>query len=276
MSFDARGREVKLAAELDLLRRSGRRRVFAHAELPIDSTESYRVAVDGISRTGRPVAAWKLGATTGVTRRTFSTDTIYFGALTDAEVWQVSASPAHRPPPVFRAEAEIALRLGIDLAPGDLAGDPEGMAGSGDAGALFDAWAPALEAPYSPIENLTEAGLTALIADRCAAGALFLGDTRLGIDHPAMAAELAIVAGDAVLAAARAGDALLMTPLAAALGFLDQAAAHGVALKRGQWVSTGGVTPCVDLPLDGRPIALRLNGETEFVLDLVLRAGAGA
>lgn len=258
---------MTLAAELVALRRAGKRRDFMQAELPADLGGSYRTAMGGVSLTGRPVAAWKLGASSAGTRLVFGTDEIYFGPLVDAEVWRASASPAHRPPPVFRAEAEIAFRLAADL--------PPGSARSSDPSDHFDAWAPALEAPYSAVENLPQAGLRALLADRCAAGALFLGRERPNIFDSDIDSELAICAGGEVLAASRARDGLVMAPLAAAMAFLDQAKVHGVPLKRGQWVATGGITSCVDLPLDGRAITLRLNGDIEFTLDLDLAEGEG-
>ena len=254
---------MTLAADLIALRAARARRPFAPGELPGDAGAAYRVAA--VTLDGRAVAAWKLGATTAGTRATFATETIYFGALVAGEVWHVG-DPALVPPPVLRGEAEIAVRLGRDVAAG------EDVSAVADA-ALFDAWAPALECPYSAIENIPEAGLTALLADRCAAGALFVGAVRDGIDAAAMDGELAIVVDGAVAAAARPGAALLMPPLAAARGFLVEAARQGVALGAGQWISTGGVTACIALPPD-RPVALRFAGVDEF--GLALAAGVAA
>ncbi|GEN99630.1 hypothetical protein NSE01_14630 [Novosphingobium sediminis] len=246
--------------------RAGRaRRVLGPAELPTDPAAAYTLAAETVAGAGRPVAAWKLGATTAGTRATFATDTIYFGALYGEEIWVAGESPAHMPPPVFRAEAEIAFRLAIDIA----AADAVRIAANTPSEALFDAWTPALEAPYSCIINIPEAGLTALLSDRCAAGALFLGAPRPDVRDPDIDSEIAILIDGAVAAAATASKALLMSPSEAARGFIIEAGRQGVSLGRGQWISTGGITPCIDLPSDGTPISLSFTGETVFTLDLL-------
>ena len=62
-----------------------------------------------------------------------------------------------------------------------------------------------------------------------------------------------------------------MTPHEAARRFLRVAAEHGVSLRRGQWISTGGITACVMLPL-GKPIQLALGGRPVFTLTAPDRA----
>ncbi len=56
-----------------------------------------------------------------------------------------------------------------------------------------------------------------------------------------------------------------MTPLEAARRFLQVAAEQGVSVRRSQWISTGGITACVMLPL-GKPIQLTLGGKQIFAL----------
>jgi 2-keto-4-pentenoate hydratase len=251
--------------ELLALRAGRARRVVPPGELPGDAAAAYALAGETVVLAGKPVGAWKLGATTAGTRATFRTETIYFGALYAEEMWVAGASSAHLPPPVFRAEAEIAFRLAVDIAPADAARLAESAAPE----TLFDAWTPALEAPYSCIVNIPEAGLEALLSDRCAAGALFLGPPRANVLDPAINSEIAILIDGAKAAAATAPVALLMSPMEAALGFLVEAGRHGVALSRGQWISTGGITPCIDLPTDDRAIGLAFAGEPVFTLDLL-------
>ena len=259
-------RAARVTPEELLALRAGRaRRVVSPGELPGDAAAAYALAGETVALSGKPVGAWKLGATTAGTRATFQTETIYFGALYAEEIWTLGTSPAHMPPPVFRAEAEIAFRLAVDIAPGDAARLAESAAPE----TLFDAWTPALEAPYSCIINIPEAGLTALLTDRCAAGALFLGTPRANVLDPAIAGEIAILIDGTKAAAAAAPAALLMTPMEAALGFVAEAGRHGVALSRGQWISTGGITPCIDLPTDGRKIGLAFAVEPVFTLDLL-------
>lgn len=251
--------------DLLALRASRARRVFADDELPTDADAAYALAGQTVAQAGQAVAAWKLGATTAGTRATFTTDTIYFGGLYADEVWMAGASPALMPPPVFRAEAEIAFRIALDIVPDEAAH----RAAHAPSEMLFDAWTPALEAPYSCIVNIPDAGLEALLSDRCAAGALFLGRPRSDVRDAALDSEIAILIGGEIAAAATALKALLMSPIEAARGFIAEAGRQGVALARGQWISTGGITPCIDLPSDGTPIGLAF-GETEvFTLDLL-------
>jgi 2-keto-4-pentenoate hydratase len=247
------------------LRAARARRIFAPDELPTNITAAYALAGETMVLAGQPTAAWKLGATTAVTRATFCTDAIYFGALYDGEVWMAGESTAHMPPPMFRAEAEIAFRLAVDIAPYD-AGH---MAANAPSEALFNAWTPALEAPYSCIANIPDAGLAALLADRCAAGALFLGAPRADVRDPAIDSELSILVGGTAAAAGRVPTALLMSSIEAARGFIFEAGRQGTALSQGQWISTGGITPCIDLPTDGTAITLALAGKEVFTLDLL-------
>lgn len=255
-----------LADELIALRCAGARRAFERDELPDDIGGAYRTAARALGLDGGRVAAWKLGATTAGTRKLFSTDTVYFGALTEAEVWIAGESPPHRPPPLFRAEAEIAFRLQKDVE----IGSAGSIVADFDPEMIFDAWCPALEAPYSCIENMAEAGLVALLADRCAAGALFLSQPRADVLDPAIDEQFAIIVDGTMVAAGTAPAALLMSPMAAALDFLVRAGEAGMPLAKGQWISTGGITPCIDLPVDGRSITLRHAGRDQFALDLVI------
>jgi 2-keto-4-pentenoate hydratase len=252
--------------ELIYLRRHGMRRRLAPPELPAGITAAYDLAAATIGLLGAPIAAWKLGATTAGTRRIFATEEFYFGALFADEVWSAGGDTAPPAPPQLQGEAEIAVRLAVDIAAEDSA-----TALDSGAEALFDAWTPAIEAPYSAIENIAESGLRALLLDRCAAGGLYLGIPRPDIFDSAIGKTIEILADGVSIGRGAAGTSLLMPPLEAALGFLRVAAAQGVSVRRGQWISTGGITPCVPLPF-GRPIQLVFGGETVF--DLVVQAPA--
>jgi 2-keto-4-pentenoate hydratase len=228
------------------------------SDLPRTIDDAYDFATATIKLLGTRVAGWKLGATTAGTRRAFATDEIYFGALLDEEIWDAGGTSTLPSPPVFRGEAEIALRLGVDVC-----SDASGADVNSQASALFDAWAPALEAPYSCISNVGELGLRALLMDRCSAGALYLGVSRQGIDERDMNRPLQIFVDGVCMAEGTASTSLLMSPVDAATGFLQVALSRGVNMFRGQWISTGGITSCVDLPYDKR-IKLAFGGQTEL------------
>lgn len=246
--------------ELIALRRDGRRRTAATQDLPSNIAAAYGVAAATLICMARPVGAWKLGATTAGTRKTFSTDTIYFGGLLEDEMWCVADGAAPPAPLILRGEAEIAFRLARDIA-----ADASATALFGEPAKLFDAWAPVIEAPYSCIENIPDAGLGALLADRCAAGALYMGALRTNIADAAIGATIEICIDGRSAASGDAKTSLLMPPVEAAMGFLAIAAQYGVSVKRGQWISTGGITPCIDLPFD-QPIGLRFGGKDIFTI----------
>jgi len=252
--------EVIRPKELIRLRHHSVRRSVATTEIPPNIEAAYDLAASTIGYLGTQVAGWKLGATTAGTRRTFATNDIYFGALLPQEIWASTESGSPPAPPFLQGEAEIAFRLAVNVASED-----SEAALAGPATELFDAWAPAIEAPYSCLDNIAEVGLRALLMDRCAAGALYLGTTRPNIHDDAIEQMLEIFADGARVAQGNAKTALLMTPLEAALGFLKLAAAKGAQVRRGQWISTGGITPCVALPFLS-PIRLVLGGQTEFNL----------
>ena len=258
--------KIVSAEDLADLRRAGMQRNFSPEEIPANISTAYAIASKMLTILSRPIAAWKLGATTAGTRKAFSTEKIYFGALTYDEIWVADQADAFRPPPIFSGEAEIAFRLATDIETGVgttiLASDkPED---------IFDAWAPAIEAPYSCVGNLPGIGLNALLMDRCAAGALYLGAPRSDICDPQIEAELEILIDDEPAARGIAGKSLLMSPIEAALEFINISAEWDVSLVRGQWISTGGITPCIEIPRDSRRLSLRLGGEEVFTVKFEL------
>jgi 2-keto-4-pentenoate hydratase len=248
---------VVTARELIALRRTCRRRTFSASEVPESAASAYETAAAVLGLLGEPTAAWKLGATNAKTREVFGTDEVYFGGLAASEVWHADVPTTAPCLPVFKAEAEIALRLAHDIP-----NDPGRSLDEVLPDRPFDAWAPSLEAPYSCVENLPDAGLAALLMDRCAAGALFLGSPRGDVDDDAMNDRIEILAAGITVAAADT-SALLMSPAEAALAFLTIARTAGFALRKGQWIATGGLTACVPLP-HGEPVELRFAGKSVF------------
>lgn len=244
--------------DLLALRRAGAQRRFAPAALAPTVAAAYDTAAAAIGLMGAPVVAWKLGASTAATRKLFATDEIYYGALIAAECWNVSAGGPVPAPPKLMGEAEIVLRLSRDIPAGEAL--PEGLQ-------PFDAWAPAVEAPWSCIEDIPGMGLRALLSDRCAAGALYLGPVSTDLADAAIDAPLEIVLDGAVVASGAAPTGLVMSPQAAALAFISVAGAQGVSLSAGQWISTGGITPCVPLAFD-RPVGLRHGGREMFTIEV--------
>jgi 2-keto-4-pentenoate hydratase len=192
---------------------------------------------------------WKLGGTNAGSRAAFGVGRPYYGALDRAEILE---NPTHAPGfPLaeLKGEAEIALRLapGLDGA---------------------DAWCVALEMPSSPLEGLPEIGVAALVADRCAAGALVLGPVREG--PPPSDGRIAQEIDGQRLSEGRIAD-LSASPAELLADFLTLARSHGQPLAAGQWVATGGVTACLPYA-PGSRVRVLLDGEP--ALDLLIAAEA--
>jgi 2-keto-4-pentenoate hydratase len=239
------------------LRAAGRSEVFAPIETDdLAIEQAYQIAKMTI-RAGRgKIGGWKLGATTAATRNAFRTDTPYFGPLFNTEVFQgkTFARPTLSP---LKGEAEIAYRLARDVRADDDLNDE----------ALFDFAAPAIECPWSIVSNLPEAGLCALLMDRCAAGALLLGQM---IPAEAIDANglIEILIDGRGAASGTANTSMVMAPKVAAIAALKLIMKHGFKPQSGQWISTGGITPCIALPAE-QSFALRFNQQVEFSIAAV-------
>lgn len=194
---------------------------------------------------------WKLGGTNHGSRQAFNVDRLYYGAIDHDEIL---AAPAIAPGfalPELKGEVEVALRL--DAA----------MTG-------YDAWCVALEMPASNIQNLLELGVIALVSDRCAAGALLLGPVRAGRLPDLSGARFAQRINGETLGEAGL-DALVGEPEALLAEFLALARAHGASLRPGQWVATGGITPCLPYAAGDR-VEILMDGAVE--LDVAIQAGS--
>lgn len=208
--------------------------------------------------------AWKLGGTTEMTRAVFGVTRPYFGVLHASEIAIDPIVMPALPLIELKAEAELCLRLGPKV--DSLADQDWHILDNVDPITLFDAWCWGLEFPASPITNLADCGVAALVADRCAAGALALTQMRpLTGDWPRD--KLIIRQGNKDLAT---GDisALLDPPDVIGHMFLQEAVANGFDPRAGEWVATGGLTPCVQLT-EGRGAQL-VAGEA-VVMDLMIR-----
>lgn len=228
-----------------------------HARQALHPTGSVHLTPDAVPETleqayalsreslgGAPVAGWKLGGTNHASKAAFGVEELYYGPLQPPEI-------LHRPgiAPGFalaelKGEVEIALRIGPD--------------GSG-----YDAWCVALELPSSPIANLAEAGVQALVADRCAAGALILGPVQDGALPDTLSCERFHMAVDGHDLARAGYEALVVDPAQLLADFLALARDNGDDPRPGQWVATGGITPCQEFA-SGAWVTVRM-GDREMI-----------
>lgn len=186
---------------------------------------------------------YKLGGTNHASRAAFGVSRGYYGGIEPGEIHHQPDRAPRYPMAEIKGEVEIALRLG----PG---------------GTGYDAWCVALEMPSSPLTNLPQAGVAALVADRCATGALVLGRVHQGALPDLGAARFALVQDGRACDSAGL-DRLVDHPAALLDDFLALARGHGLRPAAGDWIATGGITACCALR-DGGRVALMLDGATEL------------
>lgn len=218
-------------------------------EAPADIDAGYAAIRDEMAARAGEWAAWKLGGTNHATKAAYAVEVGYFGAIHDSELLIEPASGPHLPLCQLQGEVEIALRIGADRE-------------------THDAWAVALEMPASALTNLPGIGVGALVADRCAAGALLLGPVREGA-LPDLSASTFVLERDGAVLAQASYAALVADPVALLAEFIRVARAQGFDPAPGQWVSTGGISPCYSLGV-GERIIVRLDGvaQIDCVMDL--------
>jgi 2-keto-4-pentenoate hydratase len=193
---------------------------------PATLADAYAGMAVEIAREPVRWGAWKLGGTNYGGQAAFNVTRGYFGAIDRSEILLEPAIAPGFPLFEIKGEVEVALRIAAD-------------------GQSFDAWCVCLEMPSSPITNLLEAGVNALVADRCAAGALLLGAEKpvSSLSETENAHFTLEIDGEAASVGTLAD--LVASPAACLDDFLALAAETGFAPKAGDWVATGGITKCI-------------------------------
>lgn len=229
-------------------------------QIPSTIKEAYEILRDQVGGDETFGAAWKLGGTTLATRRMFNVNKLYFGPLHESEVMSAPCEAPDHPLFELKGEAEIALRISPKAA-AYLSSGGSRSAGAPNAN-LFDAWCVAVELPSSPVTNLLDVGVKVLVADRCGSGALVLGPC-LAVSETNgsnwQGATLRMEQNGKIIAEGGV-DALVEPPDVCARNFLKEALYHGFSPKPGQWIATGGLTPCASLSR-GALASVFYNGE---------------
>lgn len=216
-----------------------------------DLSPAYGAVRNVVSNSGQRIAAWKLGGTTHSTKALFNVDQLYFGPLYAQEIYghgdRVDLTLAES-----KVEIELAARINASV---------DGA----------DSWCLCAELPSSPIADMPSAGASALVSDRCAAGALVLGpqaDTSYANGLASADAIELRVNGTCV--ASGSLSALTTLPHAIVRDFLHLAPQHGFHPQPGQWIATGGLTPCVEVPRHAH-IDVMANGKQALSFGLSLK-----
>lgn len=213
----------------------------ASEDCPASLEAAYEAMREFTANTGEVWRGWKLGGTNHATQAAFGVTRGYFGPLHASEIFETPGGVRDLPLCEIKGEVELALRI-----------DPEGTG--------YDAWCVALEMPASAIENLPEAGVAALIADRCGAGALLLGPVHDGALPDLNDARFALTVNGAPVSEAGL-DALVASPDQILDDFIALARDLGFRPGPGDWVATGGITACRPFA-SGDAVEVRLDGDT--------------
>lgn len=231
---------------------------------------AYAGALSALEGLDSAVGGYKIGGVNAGSRKAFNVEALYFGALAESEILsEPSRAPGLRLAEI-KGEVEVALRIAAD--------PPSAPDAALQADGLFDAFAIALEMPSSPVLNITDGGVSALIADRCGAGALLLGPT-----HPIGAGGVGPLSGDGdwsfsleqnhqTLAKGGVRD-LTDPPLAIGRAFVAEAIERGFPIRAGQWIATGGATPCPTLA-PGAHVRVLWDGAAVLEFTVAIDGGA--
>lgn len=236
-------------------------------DIPASLDEAYNLMKEELALWQEDPAAWKLGGTSHTTSRLYSVSVPYFGMLHASEIWNTPCSPRLKDKQHTSVELECMLRLGQSLPSMLRTGEAALM--SCPAELLFDQWAWGLEMPFSPIANLPELGLPALVADRCAAGGLVVGTFHKFLPNSPeewQEARVQLAIDDKIQAEGRV-ESLTASPDICVRRFLVEALRYGFEPKPGQWIASGGITPCFSLAAV-RQIDILYAGQHECTISL--------
>lgn len=221
------------------------------AALSLD--QGYAVQARVFAQRGMPRIGYKLAATSPGGRTALGVDAPLVGLVGAADLIASGAPVPPTPRPLY-AEAELVLRIGVDLPP---VADPA-------AEGLLARLAEAVDGVFSGIELCSsrfaddDLAAGALVADNCLLHALVLGD-RLAERWDARFADCPVQLWQGEAAQAEGATALAYGhPLKALAWLAGWLGRQGQGLRAGDWIATGsttGITPVVP----DRPVAARFG-----------------
>lgn len=237
-------------------RREGRGLVAYPGALPTGLDEAYAIQDRAIALSSDAIAGWKVGRINPPLDTTLGNNRlagpIFSGQVTDAP------SPTM---PVFAdgfaaAEAEFLLRIGA-------APDPAKRSYSHDeALALIDAVHIGLEIASSPFPGINDLGPLVTISDFGNNHGLVIGAAIPGWRDLAFFDWPVRLTIDGIEAGAATAATMLDGPIGAARFLFECMAARGIALRPGQWISSGAVTGVHAVRL-GQTVTARYNDDME-------------
>ncbi|MDQ7908272.1 fumarylacetoacetate hydrolase family protein [Phytohabitans sp. ZYX-F-186] len=224
---------------------------------PGDVATAYRVQRLVVQRrlaAGARVAGRKIGLTSAAVRRQLGVDSPDFGVLLDDMAYGPAATIPMSRLLQPRIEAEIAFRLGADLAGGRV-GTPFTVA---EVRAAVAYAAPALEVCDSRVAGW-DISLADTVADNASSGLYVLGEVRRPLNEfEPVTAEMRMTV-DGEVASTGSGAACLGDPLAAVAWLATTARDLGSPLVAGQVVLSGALGPMVPVAA-GNQVRARITG----------------
>ncbi|MZI95803.1 hypothetical protein F9817_21700 [Vibrio sp. CAIM 722] len=229
------------------------------AFVPDSIVQAYDIQKEIINSIKEPVLAWKLGGTNKKTQEMFGCSKCYIGPvyfLSIGDNLSVDGKYA-------RAELELSFRISANI------NELNVKDANTNPLSFFDMVFPSAEFPLSNIENMTESGMRALIADLCGTGFLALGKG-IEISHLESFCDKEINASimdeDNCLAVGNLSN-LLGGYRKVLSDFLLSCLEYDLPLASGQYCSTGGLSPCVYLSVD-KILAVKFDFFDDFLLKI--------
>jgi 2-keto-4-pentenoate hydratase len=236
-------------------------------DLPQSLEAAYAIQDEAIAAWGRPVVGWKVGRITGSHAERFGFDRLA-GPVFAVIEHQAGTAP---PMPVFAkgfaaGEAEFLLRIGSPPPP------DKASFSLREAAELIDAVHVGIEIASSPLSTINEIGPIAVISDFGNNNGLLIGPEIPGwraVDFETWQVET-LIDGN-VMGRGRA-SAFPDGVIGAARFLFELMARRGIALRSGQWISTGAVTGVHDARA-GQRVEARFNGSYRLACGLVEETG---
>lgn len=224
-----------------------------------DLNDAYQIQKNLLKR-GANEICWKLGGVNIATRQAFATESLYAGPLEhDAIISADKVVTIDAFGPNCQGELEVLVMLG----------DVDAYWNSEiSIDQLMLKVAPAIECPATMLD-FPKNGLLALIADCCAAGTVIHGDWKSWKEFDSALSHLPIelIADDSLLATGYYTN-LIGGIKQTIKDFMQLAKTQGLDVRSYDLVSTGGLTPCVQLP-QASHYQVNFPGLNNFSIDII-------
>ena len=209
---------------------------------PRTREEGYSIQACLEERSSKPLAGWKIAATSTAGQQHINVDGPLAGRLLAEKMFESGADLPFGANHMRVAEAEFAFRMNLDLPPRS---DPYTV---DDVLSAVGTLHPAIEIPDSRYEDFTIVGAPQLIADNACAHLFVLGPAAPKDWRTVDLVEHRVL-GAVVGAAAREGKGanVLGDPRIALTWLANELSSHGLTLRAGQVVTTG--TCLIPLPI---------------------------